>query len=223
MFAWDKIAHDDTGWEGEVLMMIELILPQKPRVTFIHDTHHGPTNVAQHKGQDLAVLMHSGMPLLLLCLTWALCQDSSAPQLELFLSQGVCFNHVSSCWAGDHQVYRADHQANLCAMPCEARSCSSSGEVHRMWCSNRCLETSCNFNNRFLWARPNHLWHLPEICRRKMTQCPINSALPSGVFVCEHQPCCTVGMRAWLTSYPSPVAGKSLCINSFSKDNRLPL
>lgn len=99
----------------------------------------------------------------------------------------------------------------------------ASGEPVKGGFLNTGLESSCNFNNRFLWARPNCLWHLTETCLGRIKQCPVDSALPSGVFGCEHEPCCSAGTGAWLMSYPSAAAGKSLLINSFSKDNRLPL
>lgn len=85
------------------------------------------------------------------------------------------------------------------------------------------LKSSYNFNNWFLWARPNCLWHLTETCLRRITQCTVDSALPSGMFGCECQTCCSARTGAWLMSYPSAAAGKSLLIHSFSKDNHLPL
>lgn len=130
MFAWDEIAHVDTGSEGDTLMLLELILPR------IHGWHSrvrhpcGPAGVAQCKGPGLAALVHRGVLPSLFCLAQALCQGSSAPELKLFLFQGVWFSRTSFCSAGDHQVWGADQQAN----PPALHGC---GEARRRWFLNR--------------------------------------------------------------------------------------
>lgn len=150
---------------------------------------------------------------LLVCLTWVLCQ--AVPQSQSCFCPRVPGSApwASCCSDSDHQLWGQTSKAE--PVP--------SGEPVKGGFLTPGLENSYNFNNRFLWARLNCLWQLTETCLGRITECPVDSALPSGVFGCEHQPCCSAWTGAWLTSCPSAAAGKSLLINSFSTDNHLSL
>lgn len=124
------------------------------------------------------------------------------------------------CSDGDHQLWGTDQQVYLPAQPYWVVVIRGD---HQRCCSYHWFGSSYNFSSWFLWARPNCLWHLTETCLRRIVQCPVDSALPSDVFGCENQSCCSSWTVTWLMSYPSAAAGKSLLINSFSKDNHLPL
>lgn len=142
---------------------------------------------------------------------------SSAPELELFLSQGALFSHMSQLllrwWP---PALGTDQQVYLPAQPCWVSG--NGGATAKGSFLTTGLESSCNFNNQFLWARPSCLWHLTETGLGRIMWCTVDSALPSGMFECEHQPCSSAWTGAWLMSYPSAAAGKSLLISSFSKD-----
>lgn len=213
VFAWDEIAHADIGWEGDALMLQEVFCPDA-----LGDIHEAPLWTSQCGSVQAGAQRHTALA----GLFNVGFVPSSVPELELLLSQGAWFSHMSQLllrwWP---PALGTEQQVYLPAQPSWVSG--TGGATVKGGFLTTGLESSYNFNNQFLWARPSCPWHLTETCLGRITQCPVDSVLPSGVFGCEHQPCCSARAGAWLMSYPSAAAGKPLLINSFSKDNHLPL